>query len=401
MRETIRIGALADSHLDEADGLDDNVRVHDVALEAFAEAGVDLILHAGDLHNRKSSPEVRNAADRLLRDAAEIAPVVLVRGNHDQVGDLVGYGNLKAAHRIAVRETLDLFDIETRSGRRVWIQALPWFDKAGVSAMMPAGSSSAVTSEALKATVRSVLEGLADETRTKKDPVVGVAHAMLGASVVGSGQVLIGNPVEVAPEDLLLSGAAVWVVGHVHKAQNFADGRVLYPGSVQRLNFGEPEEKSVSILTLENLDGRWALVEEKRVPLPARRIVRLEVDVTDHQDADAAQAEIRGVLEHEADENVFAGAQVRFRVHARRDQVELVDVEAIERAIYEAGAMRAQVEVRVRAEQATRSATIVELPSLWEKVEEFLRTKSLGVGSGQRERLRSKLEALEAEEVVR
>jgi putative phosphoesterase len=66
-----RIGVVADSHGGEY--LD---RLPDAALEALE--GCDLILHAGDL----SVPAV-------LDELAAVAPVVAVRGDHDELGGLV------------------------------------------------------------------------------------------------------------------------------------------------------------------------------------------------------------------------------------------------------------------------------------------------------------------------
>ena len=46
----MRVAHLADSHLDEKQDLEDNVRVHDAAIDEIQAARVDLIVHPGDIH---------------------------------------------------------------------------------------------------------------------------------------------------------------------------------------------------------------------------------------------------------------------------------------------------------------------------------------------------------------
>ena len=98
----MKVVHLADSHFDEKRDLADNVSVHGAALNSIADDAPDLIVHAGDLHNRRSSPEVRLAAADFLGELAEIAPVVLIRGNHDVPKDLDLYDRLQGGHPLHV-----------------------------------------------------------------------------------------------------------------------------------------------------------------------------------------------------------------------------------------------------------------------------------------------------------
>lgn len=63
----LTLGVIADTHIP-----DRTRRINPAALEVFQRAGVDAILHAGDI-----------STSRVLRHLEEIAPVYAVRGNRD------------------------------------------------------------------------------------------------------------------------------------------------------------------------------------------------------------------------------------------------------------------------------------------------------------------------------
>ena len=55
----MQVAILADSHFDEHSRFAECVRVHDWIADDIAARDVDLVLHAGDLYYRKSSPPER------------------------------------------------------------------------------------------------------------------------------------------------------------------------------------------------------------------------------------------------------------------------------------------------------------------------------------------------------
>ena len=84
------IAFIADSHFDSSPGgrFEECCRLHDWIASDLAERRPNLILHGGDLYERRSTAVERTAAAAWLQRCAEVAPVVIVRGNHDQPGDI-------------------------------------------------------------------------------------------------------------------------------------------------------------------------------------------------------------------------------------------------------------------------------------------------------------------------
>ena len=104
-----RIAVIADSHFDETPGgrFEECIRIHEWIAEDIAARGVDLVLHSGDLFERRSTPRERQAVADWLRAVARVAPVAIVRGNHDASGDLPLFERLRTQHPILVFEHLD------------------------------------------------------------------------------------------------------------------------------------------------------------------------------------------------------------------------------------------------------------------------------------------------------
>lgn len=69
-QDSVTLGLIADTHVP-----DRSRRLHPAVLPAFEKAGVDQILHAGDI-----------SVPRILRQLEEVAPVMAVRGNRDWFG---------------------------------------------------------------------------------------------------------------------------------------------------------------------------------------------------------------------------------------------------------------------------------------------------------------------------
>ena len=391
----IRLAHVSDLHIDERGRLDDVVAVLRAFLHQAEEAEVDLILVAGDCFERRSTPRERAALADFLQAAALIAPVFGVKGNHDQAGDLSLFNRLEARRMVYFAELPlgavpgSAFLWPLKGERFVGLQALPWFDKAHLvsqlEASVDAEASRLMTIEAARAMLTAYR---AEAQRLKHDGVVPifVSHTMVGGSEVSTGQTIIGTTVELAPSDLLDIGAAYVALGHVHKTQEWFDGRVAYSGSPHRCNFGEPEAKGWRLVTLED-DGSFVSNEFRE--LPARRMVLLEKDWTDSvgqgDDAIATHAEL----------DSMKGALVRWRVHINAQDLAHLDENLVERFLHGAGAAEVQIEAVVEHEARARAPEIVEAKSTLEKVRAFFDAKGIEVGVEQAARLQQKLATLE------
>lgn len=392
----VRVAHLADSHFDESN-LEANARVHGKAIEGIRDFEPDVILHAGDVHDRlgaPATPAVRNLAAEVLAELASIAPVFVARGNHDFPGDLLIYQRLRSDHPIEVREAWDSCRLISRRGLTIEVQLLPWFDKSYLAGQVENDlASSATTDELAIQAVRGYLTAFQGRNRDPRTVVLGVGHVNIGGSVVSSGQTLIGRTVELSPSDLARTSADLWALGHIHRSQSWAAGgcSVHYAGSLERLDFGEPEAKGwlAHIVNLVETDaGLEKVVESVFVELPATKIVRLE----------PSDEQLRAWISGEDDPGEdLAGAKVRIRWKVTPEALGELDLDLIRSKIEALGAAEVKLDPIVRAQVAVRSEALAAGAGLDDHAAVRAWVEAIGLPEADFDRLDEKIDRLEEE----
>jgi exonuclease SbcD len=414
-RCVVRIAHTADWHLDERLDLDDTIRVlhalTDQLLEIHEERPFDVIVHAGDVYDRRSTPEVRLIAADVFRDLANLAPVVIVKGNHDAPNDLHLFSKLRAKHRITVAESLAEIAIPPRGGMwdnpEAWrgqavgyVLAVPWFDKAqAVSSLeratgIPASSiregDATVAAEAL-AILRAYVQARREVWGLA--PVVAVGHLMIGGATTSTGQTLIGHGVEFAPGELQDVGVGTWLLGHVHQHQAHGSGAskaVCYSGSVNRLNYGEPEEKGWlewkinPQLPDDEVAAARCAGGHIRVfhPLPARRLEFVEMRPAVEPDTILGASDV-------------SGAHVRVRVRGTAEELAGVREVELEQRFKLAGAASVKVELVTEHATAVRSETVGKATDNWERFEAYAEAVGWDLDPDEVDDLKARLVELE------
>lgn len=358
-----RIAVIADSHFDESSRFEECRRVHQWIAEDLRQRCVDLVLHAGDVYERRSTATERLAVAQWVREVAEVAPVVMVRGNHDALGDLPLLERLRTKHRVIVEEAARVHHIAG-----VAVAALAWPRKSELLARLPAASREAGEQTAADA-LRAVLLGLGQQLAAHDGPRVLLAHAMVRGSRVSTGQPLVGCDLEIGVEDLTLVSADAYALGHIHLPQSWGDemaehhpsapGPIFYPGSPRRTAYGEVEEKGYVLLDVEGDDGTRATVQ--RIPTPCAPMLLVE-----------------GI--HDPDNGVIwiplatstelASAEIRLRYEVQRDHRDAARALAamIRDGWLRAGAADVKVEERVVEVSTARAPEVATATSLGEKL---------------------------------
>lgn len=257
-----RIGVIADSHFHFGLRWEECVRVHDWIVRDGAERGVELWLHAGDIYERASTPDERRAVAAWVQRATDVAPMVLVRGNHDAPRDLEILARLETRFPVIVEEA---FGVHVVAG--VAVAALAWPQKAAI--MAGARSIAEADLEAAES-LRAVLRHLGAELDRVAEglPRLLVAHAMTRGSETSAGQPLVGCDFELGIEDISLARADLYALGHIHKGQSWTHGApIVYPGSPRRTAFGEIEPKGYLIVDASPGSATWKLVETPCAPM--------------------------------------------------------------------------------------------------------------------------------------
>ena len=385
----IRALHLSDSHFSDRLRLPDIIEMHRVILERARELRVNLILHAGDFFHARSTPVERIALAEWLQAAAEIAPVFGVRGNHDVAGDLAVFNRLRTKHPVIIEErvTTTAHMLTLEGGDRVGLLGMAWIDKAAMVSGMEAIDDQGTTTNAVVDGMRQLLTCLrAEASRVRTEGAVPIltTHVMIGGSVMSSGQVLIGQGVELSPSDLADVGAAYVACGHVHCTQEFAGGRVVYSGSPVRHNLGEPEAKGFRFVQIGSAGGG---VESEFVELPARRIVLLDSPLR-------LSPEL--LIDSAFQSGEIPGALVRLRYRVTPEELAAVDEDRLREALMGMGAHEVKLEAIVEQETRVRSEQITAARDTWSKIEAWLVVKGIEIDAPTRERLRTKLAAIEA-----
>jgi DNA repair exonuclease SbcCD nuclease subunit len=230
--------------------------VQAAALEIIHKAKViipDLIILAGDIYNGDSSPDDRNMAKDLVRQLADIAPILIIKGNHDARRDLLILGDLKAQFTIRVDEipgTMILGDTV--------ITTLPWFSKsAWVAARVGIDMGIESGNEAVSLLALQYLKIQVAKHPESKNLLF--AHLMVSGSKIENHQPLLGEGITFGYHDLAEAGFVGGGFSHIHLAQSFGDRSTgspefRYPGSIAALNYGESaRNKGFSVFDTDTL----------------------------------------------------------------------------------------------------------------------------------------------------
>lgn len=387
------VAFIGDSHFSETSRFRECIALHDFIARDLAARGVDLVVHCGDVFDAKSTPEERRAVADWLRAVAETAPVVLVRGNHDHLGDLALLGRLRTRHPVIVEEACGVHVVAG-----VAVAAVAWPRKAELLA----GAAASIEDGAARAgdALRAVLRGLGDELAVHGGPRVLAAHAMVRGSLTSTGQPLVGCDMEIGLDDLALARAHIVALGHVHLPQDLGTtpegAPIVYTGSPRRTAFGELEEKSYVVAEFEHWDGPvayptadlWACTSWDRVAVPATPMLLLEAEHGADGWVTAPWA---------SPDFVAANAEIRIRVMVDADRRDAArkDAEKVRATLLAAGASSIKIEEVVRATTRARAPEIARASTVAEKLGALWRGRGDVPDETRRARLLARLAELE------
>lgn len=359
----IKLLHLADLHIgvenygrvDPASGLHtrliDYLARLDEAIDFGLAEEVDIVLIAGDIYkNRTPNPtHQREFAKRIRRIQRAGVPIFVLVGNHD-VSPAAG-----RAHSIEIFGTLDvvgvtiaerpgLHVIETRSGP-LQIIALPWVTRHNLLTKEDLRLASFLEVETmLMQRIENFLRYTA-ETLDPGLPAVLTVHGTIdGATVGAERQIMLGKDIILPKSVVALPGVDYVAMGHIHKHQSLGEHPpVVYPGSIERIDFGEErEDKGCVLVELERGHVRWRFQR-----LAARPFVTIEVDVCGSVEPLARV--ITAIDRHDLREAV-----VRVKITARADQAPQIRTDEIQGRLSEAGVFH-MASIAVDVERSSRA----------------------------------------------
>lgn len=350
----------------------------DEAIEFGLAEDVDAVLIAGDIYkNRTPNPtHQREFARRVRRLRQAGLPIVILIGNHD-ISPAAG-----RAHSIEIFDTLAvegvtiadraaLHRIDTRSGSLQLI-ALPWVTRHSLLTKDELRLASLLEVETM---LLQRIENFLRTTAAALDPalpaVLTIHGSIDGATVGAERQIMLGKDLVLPKSFVALPGVDYVAMGHIHKHQSLGEHPpVVYPGSIERIDFGEEhEDKGCVLVELERGHTSWQFHK-----LNARPFITIDVDVRNSPDP---QARVLLAIE----KHNLAEAVVRLQIEALPEQAGLLRIEELQQKLEDAGTFQVasvatEVERASRGRLAGGDGTILDGLTPRKALELYLRSKN-------------------------
>jgi exonuclease SbcD len=378
----IKLLHFADAHIDMANygrhdpqtGLPlrvmDFLKSLDTIVEAAIAEKVDLVIFAGDAYKDRSPAPTfqREWGRRVMRLSRAGIPTLLLVGNHDLAP------SLGRAHALESFDTLEVPNVrvldkpvflgpEDLWGLPLQVLALPWVSRSGIVASLDLSAADpGQVYEQIEERLTQVVHDWLDAADPKL-PVVLAAHASVQGAQYGIERtVMLGS-------DLVLPGSLVKdprldyvALGHIHKPQNLnedAHPPVIYPGSIERVDFGEWQDDKYFII---------AQVERGRTQVEWRRLAGIRPFVQGYLQLDSQEGIAQRLREALPPIEEIEGAIVRLVLDYPRDWESLIDESALREyatAAFEFQLIkRPQMETRIRLPEGQGVGSLAPLELL-------------------------------------
>ncbi|PSB08850.1 exonuclease sbcCD subunit D [Pleurocapsa sp. CCALA 161] len=312
--------------------LEDFVNSLKICIDRAIAEPVDLVLFGGDAFpDATPAPYVHEAfASQFRRLADANIPAILLVGNHDQHSQGNGGASLSIYRTLVVPgfivgDTIATHRLDTQNGA-VQVITLPWLNRSTLLTRPETeGLAQAQVNEMLIQKLQPVLE--AEIRRLDPQlPTILLAHLMADRATLGAEKFLAVGKGFTIPMSMLIREEFDYVaLGHVHKHQNLNpsnDPPVIYPGSIERVDFGE-EKEDKGYIFLEIESGR---VDWEFCTLPARPFITIEIDVSQAEDP------LEALLEEIAKQDI-TDKVVRLIYKLRSQQLDSINISALDRVL--------------------------------------------------------------------
>lgn len=312
--------------------LEDFTRSLSVCIDDAIASEVDLVLFGGDAFpDSTPAPYIQGAfANQFRRLADANIPTVLLVGNHDQHSQGMGGASLSIYDRLGVPnfivgEKLTTHSINTKSGE-IQVITLPWLTP---NVLLSNPETEGLSMDKIQRLLIQKIEPILEAQVRKLNPdipTILLGHLMAERANIGAERYLaVGKGFQIPLSVLIRPEFDYVALGHVHKHQNLNPKNnppVVYPGSIERVDFSEEkEEKGYVLINIVDKEVKWQFC-----PLPTRPFITIEVDITSSHDP------LQTIIDAIATKNINE-AVVRLIYRLRSEQIELISMKEIHQAL--------------------------------------------------------------------
>lgn len=251
----------------------DFLKALDTIVDTAISEKVDLVLFAGDAYkDRTPSPTFqREWGRRIIRLPMAGIPVLLLVGNHDispasgRAHTLQEFATLQVP-KVRVLDKLELLKPADLWNLPLQVLSLPWVFRSTLMAnlQLSVDENDTVNNE-IENRISLLLENRMNELDPDL-PTIFTAHASVQGAVYGNERTVMLGKDLVLPGGLVKDPRLDYVaLGHIHKHQDLNPGAhppVIYPGSIERVDFGEAaDEKGFVLAEVEKGKTTWRFVK--------------------------------------------------------------------------------------------------------------------------------------------
>lgn len=329
---------------------------------------VDLIVIAGDIFDSrdlKLDSKAAKLAVRTISELANIAPVAIVTGtaSHDGMAPEV-LRFARGKHFIHVSATPE--QIYLTAGELSYSTGIGNIRPDAVLTMIPTPTkqyfndgSIAESNENISQAMSSLFAGFgAQAAAFPHIPHLLVGHWNVSGAKLSNGQTLIGHDIDISIDQMSLTNASAYLMGHIHMSQQMGD-RTFYSGSPYPLTWGETEDKG---FWLHEFDAD-ELCKSEFVKTPCRKLIRL----SEKHDIPEGITELGYALYSLSGEEL-AGAYVRADITVWQDEAARISKDEIREFYLSAGAIDADIRIIRVPRQTVRSESVLKSETLRDKI---------------------------------
>lgn len=349
----------ADWHLREKD-IEEAERCLAFMIETARTEAVDLIVVAGDIfHSQEIKLDSLSArlAVKTVSALADVAPVAIVLGtaSHDgRAPQVMCFA--KGKHDVRVSsdpEQIFLYQgcfYESMVGNikpEAVLTMIPQPTKQYFKSDNGIGQTDAEISSAMT----GMFAGFGATAQMYSAPHILVGHFNVAGSMLSNGQVRTGMDIEIGQDQLMMSGADLVLLGHIHLGQQV--GGAFYSSSIYAVNVGEDHPHGFYIHEQDPLAGSW---EHRFISTPCKRLARFMFDLT-----------AGDKINYPAD--MIESSVVRLDISAWQDETKLINKDEIREELIRWGAIEVDIRVTPIPRVTVRAAEVLKADALRDKIQ--------------------------------